>query len=70
VLWSLVEHYWMTRDKAWLARITPSMKKAADWIVDQRKLTKILAGGVPCPSTACCPPDTWKTTATGATGSR
>lgn len=55
VLWSLVEHYWMTRDREWLARVTPSLKKAADWIVDQRKLTMALDGGAPCPEYGLLP---------------
>ncbi|MFB3828505.1 MAG: hypothetical protein ACE15B_17185 [Bryobacteraceae bacterium] len=48
VLWSLVEHYWMTRDRGWLAKIAPSLKKAADWVIEQRKLTKVLDHGAPC----------------------
>ncbi|MFN0167985.1 MAG: hypothetical protein ACKV22_16290 [Bryobacteraceae bacterium] len=48
VLWSLLEHYWMTRDKGWLTSVLPSLKKAAGWIIEQRKLTKVLDRGVPC----------------------
>ncbi len=55
VLWSLIEHYWLTRDKEWLKRITPSLTRAADWIIDQRKLTKVLADGVPCPEYGLLP---------------
>jgi hypothetical protein len=55
VLWSMVEHYWITRDREWLRGVTASMKKAADWVVDQRKLTKVLAGGVPCPEYGLLP---------------
>jgi hypothetical protein len=55
VLWSLVEHYWMTRDRTWLTSITPSLKKAANWIIDQRKLTKVLDGAAPCPEYGLLP---------------
>ncbi|MEN6606606.1 MAG: hypothetical protein ABFD60_05155, partial [Bryobacteraceae bacterium] len=55
VLWSLAEHYWMTRDKSWLKGVTPSLKKAADWIIEQRKLTKVMAGGTRCPEYGLLP---------------
>ncbi len=55
VLWSLAEHYWITRDRDWLKGITPSLKKAADWIVGQRQLTKVLEGGAPCPEYGLLP---------------
>lgn len=45
VLRGLAEHYLLTRDREWLRRVAPSMMLAADWIVEQRKLTKILDGG-------------------------
>lgn len=40
VLWTLAQHYLVTRDRAWLAATAPSMKRAARWIVDQRALTQ------------------------------
>jgi hypothetical protein len=55
ILWSLIEHYWMTRDRAWLKSIAPSLKKAADWIVEQRKLTEVLDGAAPCPEYGLLP---------------
>lgn len=55
VLWSLIEHYWITRDRDWLKGITPSLKKAADWIVEQRKLTKVITGSAPCPEYGLLP---------------
>jgi hypothetical protein len=55
VLWSLVEHYWMTRDRAWLASVAPSLKRAADWIIDQRRLTLVLDRGAPCPEYGLLP---------------
>jgi hypothetical protein len=44
VLWALGEHYRYTRDKAWLGEVAPSMKRAADWILEQRKLTEVYDG--------------------------
>jgi hypothetical protein len=55
VLWSLVEHYWFTRDKEWLKKTTPSLKRAADWVIEQRKLTRVLDGGAPCPEYGLLP---------------
>ena len=55
VLWSLAEHYLMTRDRDWLARSAPSMKRAADWVVEQRKLTQVTDNGSPCPEYGLLP---------------
>ena len=44
VLWALGEHYFYTRDKQWLRHAAPSMKRAADWVIEQRKLTEIWDG--------------------------
>jgi len=41
VLWALGEHYLMTRDSAWLKHAAPNMLKAAEWIIDQRNLTRV-----------------------------
>ncbi|HMD86503.1 MAG TPA: hypothetical protein VKO18_17585 [Terriglobia bacterium] len=43
-LWALGEHYFYTRDRAWLEHAAPSMKRAADWVVAQRKLTELMDG--------------------------
>ncbi len=40
VLWALAQHYLYTRDHEWLEHAWPHMKKAIDWIVEQRKATK------------------------------
>jgi len=46
VLWTLAEHYLYTRDRNWLEHAWPHLKKAVDWIVEQRGATKkILANG-------------------------
>jgi len=39
VLWCLGEHYWHTRDAAWLDHAAPSIVKACDWITNQRRRT-------------------------------
>lgn len=38
-LWGLAEHYWFTRDRAWLDYAAPSIVKACDWIIQQRQRT-------------------------------
>lgn len=55
VLWALVEHFFYSRDKAWLAANAPSMKRAADWVVEQRALTKILDGDEKIPEYGLLP---------------
>ena len=44
VLWTLAEHYFMTRDREWLAHALPGMIRAADWITSQRRLTTVMDG--------------------------
>jgi hypothetical protein len=41
VLRTLAEHYLFTRDQEWLSHVMPSVIRAADWIVEQRKLTEV-----------------------------
>ncbi|MDW8131288.1 MAG: hypothetical protein RMI94_12105, partial [Bryobacterales bacterium] len=56
VLWILAEHYLFTRDRSWLAGVVRSMKLAADWIVEQRRLTmKTLPSGERCPEYGLLP---------------
>lgn len=56
LLLGLVEHYFITRDRAWLARVAPSMKRAADWILEQRALTRqMLPSGERCPEYGLLP---------------
>lgn len=38
-LWTAAEHYLFTRDKDWLRARLPSLLKAANWIVSERKAT-------------------------------
>lgn len=39
IMWALAEHYYMTRDKAWLEGIAPNLIRGAEWIMRQRRLT-------------------------------
>ncbi len=55
VLWTLADHYAITRDRAWLHRVAPSMKRAADWVIEQRRLTEVLVDGRPCPEYGLLP---------------
>lgn len=55
VLWGLAEHYFFTRDKGWLGRVAPSMMRAADWIIEERKLTQRLDGGEKIPEYGLLP---------------
>lgn len=38
-LWCFGEHYWYTRDEAWLARVAPALVKGCDWVVNERRRT-------------------------------
>jgi len=39
VLWCLAEHYFLSRDDAWLCRVADSMIAGADWVFRQRRNT-------------------------------
>jgi hypothetical protein len=47
VLWTLAEHYFMTRDKRWLNHAVPGMIRAADWVSEQRRGTMATDAGQP-----------------------
>jgi len=55
VLWALAEHYFFRRNKGWLRRAAPSMMRAADWVIEQRKLTQVLDGGENVPEYGLLP---------------
>lgn len=46
-LWMMGEHYWFTRDRAWLERAAPKIIKACDWVTQQRRRTIEAAGHTP-----------------------
>ena len=39
VLWCLGEHYWYTRDKAWLEHAAPHIVAGCGWIINERRRT-------------------------------
>lgn len=39
VLWMMGEHYWFTRDQAWLEQAAPKIIKGCDWVIQQRQRT-------------------------------
>jgi len=39
-LWTLAEHYRLTRDEAWLRGIAPEIARVCEWIVAQRRKTR------------------------------
>jgi hypothetical protein len=47
VLWCIGEHYWYTRDAAWLEHAAPHIIKACDWIIRERRRTVDLAAHSP-----------------------
>jgi hypothetical protein len=55
VLWALAEHYFFRRDQEWMRRAAPSMKRAADWVFEQRKYTELEEGGEPIPEYGLLP---------------
>ncbi len=55
VLWALGEHYFFTRDKEWLRRVAPSMKRAADWVFAERTYTELTDRGEPVPEYGLLP---------------
>ncbi len=56
-LQGLAAHYFFTRDKAWFDHVSPGMKRAADWIIEQRKLTQVLDAGQKIPEYGLLPAD-------------
>jgi hypothetical protein len=40
VLWAFARHYLYSRDQEWLGQAAPHMRRAANWIIEQRQRTK------------------------------
>ena len=56
VLWDLAAYYFFTRDEEWLKSVLPRMRKAMDWIVDERTATmKKQKDGTPVPEYGLLP---------------
>lgn len=41
VLWALARHYLYLQEREWLVQAAPHMKRAANWIIEQRQNTKV-----------------------------
>ena len=39
ILWGLAEHYWYTRDRAWMDRVASKVVDACRWVLNERKGT-------------------------------
>jgi len=39
VMWAMAEHWWFTRDRAWMERAAPRLVKACDWVISERRAT-------------------------------
>jgi hypothetical protein len=39
VMWNMAEHWWYTRDRAWMERAAPKLIKACDWVSRERRAT-------------------------------
>ncbi|MBN1489645.1 MAG: hypothetical protein JXA69_06990, partial [Phycisphaerae bacterium] len=39
VMWGMADHWWNTRDRAWMDRAAPKLIKACDWITRERQAT-------------------------------
>ncbi len=39
VMWALAEHWWLTRDRAWLDAAAPKLVAACEWVVRERQAT-------------------------------
>ena len=56
ILWGLAEHYWHTRDRAWMERAAPKLIKGCRWVLEERKGTmKRDARGNPVPEYGLLP---------------
>jgi hypothetical protein len=38
-IWAIVQHYRITQDRAWLARVFPAVERKCDWLVRMRRAT-------------------------------
>jgi len=39
VLWGLAQHWFYTRDRAWMERVAPAMVKGCEWVMHERRRT-------------------------------
>ncbi len=41
IMWGMAEHWWYTRDKAWMSKVVTKLIMSCDWIIRQRKETMV-----------------------------
>lgn len=39
VMWGMADHWWITRDRAWMAEAAPKLVRACDWVTRERQAT-------------------------------
>lgn len=39
VMWGMADHWWITRDRGWMADAAPKLIKACDWVTRERQAT-------------------------------
>ena len=55
ILWALSEHYFLTRDRDWLARVAPNIVAGCDFVTRERQATRIEADGKRVPEYGLLP---------------
>jgi hypothetical protein len=55
-LWDISAHYFFTRDQEWLRKVLPRVRKAVEWIIEERKATQQMGpDGAPVPEYGLLP---------------
>lgn len=39
VMWNMAQHWWMTRDRAWMEQAAPKLVEACEWVIKERRAT-------------------------------
>ena len=39
VMWNMADHWWMTRDREWMAAAAPKLVKSCEWVIRERQAT-------------------------------
>lgn len=39
VMWLMAQHWWLTRDRAWMEEAAPNLIAACEWVMSQRRVT-------------------------------
>ncbi|MDY0357288.1 MAG: hypothetical protein RBR19_15505 [Sedimentisphaerales bacterium] len=43
VMWNMAQHWWLTRDRAWMEQAAPKLVQACDWVVKERQATMTIS---------------------------